>query len=396
MKLVYVAAGIHVPGSYGGATHTLEVARGLQSLGHEVHLVAHHPRRRITTLLRPSTELLDGIIIHYLDLPKALGWLAYPVLLLLLRRLRPHALIERYYNLAGAGVLAAARLHIPVLLEVNALIVDPPAVLKRRLDDRLGGPLRRYAELQCRLSRRIVTPLAATVPPSIERSRIVELPWGANVDSFQPVAAANDPALQRCLNLPPDAPVAVFLGSFRHWHGVQDFISAALKLIHAGSDLHFLLIGDGPERPSAEARTLAWSDRFHWAGNLPHAAVPPFLRRADVGVAPFNTRAHPALRAAGFYWSPLKIYEYMAVGLPVITTRIPPLDTIIRPGIEGALFDEGDTTGLAAAIAAVVTSPRRATMGTAARRRVEEHYSWQVHCRALERILTSMLLSPTP
>ncbi|MBA3944918.1 MAG: glycosyltransferase family 4 protein [Herpetosiphonaceae bacterium] len=391
MRLLYVAAGIAVPGSYGGSTHTLEVARGLCQLGHEVHVVAHHPQRQWRAMLRPVDEVRDGIHMHYLDVPKAVGLGTYPQMARLIRTLKPHAVIERYYNLAGAGVLVAARMGIPVLLEVNALMIDPPGVLKRRLDDLLGGPLQRWAIRQCELAARIVTPLQTTVPPVIDRRKIVQLPWGANVEEFRPRTEEANDRLRQTLGIPPERPVAVFLGSFRAWHGVRDFVGAAVQLLHTGISMHFLLIGDGPERAAAEAASSRWSSHFTFLGSLRHSEVPQYLALAQVGVAPFNTAPHPALRAAGFFWSPLKIYEYMAMGLPVVTVRIPPLDNVIREGQEGALFQEGNIDDLAAAMVRVVTSPERAAMGQQARERVVAHFSWQAHCKALEGVLEEIV-----
>lgn len=390
MRLLYVASGITVPGVYGGSTHTLEVARGLAALGHEVHVVAHHPVRRLRSMLWPQPTTLDTLQLHYIDLPKPLSLLAYGALARLVRELRPDALIERYYNLAGAGMLAARRACVPSLLEVNALIIDPPAVFKRRLDDRLGRPLQRWAVAQCRMAARIVTPLHTTVPAVIPRTKIVELPWGANVERFKPL----DKGVQgqrAALGIPPDRPIIVFLGSFRAWHGVQDVIDAGLRLLEAGENIQLLLIGDGPERDAAERRVGRWHDRFTFAGSVAHERVPGLLALAELGVAPFNTAPHPALRAAGFFWSPLKIYEYMAMRLPVVTAAIPPLDSTIREGQEGALFREGDVADLAAAIRRVLHAPDRAAMGERARERVVACYSWTRHCQELERILRAMV-----
>src|SRR5690606_24059058 len=125
-----------------------------------------------------------------------------------------------------------------------------------------------------------------------------------------------------------------------------------------------------------------------FTGAVPYERVPELLAQADVGVAPFNTAPHPALRAAGFFWSPLKVYEYMAAGLPVVTADIHPLNQVIRDGLEGALFREGDVAGLARAIGRLLADPQAArAMGERARARVAERYSWARHCEALERIM---------
>jgi glycosyltransferase involved in cell wall biosynthesis len=381
VRLLYIANGIPVPGTLGGSTHAYEVARGLAQRGHTVHLLASSGAAwgGLPHLARPVSTVCDGFHLHHLDLPKALTWAAAWPLLRLVRAVRPDALIERYYNFAGVGVWAARRQGIPCLLEVNALMVDPPAVPKRRLDDALGGPMRRWAVQQCRWSRRIVTPLHTTVPPEVPRSKIVELPWGAAVERFRAPPA------------PPATPTALFLGSFRAWHGALDVVKAAALLLAMGRDYHFVLVGDGPQRAYAEHLAAAWPGRFSFTGAVPYAEVPDYLRRASVGVAPFHTAPHPALRAAGFFWSPLKVYEYMAAGLPVVTTDLHPLNTIIREGQEGALFREGDVADLAAALDRVLSAPEQArAWGAAARQRVAEHYSWAGHCAALERVLEEM------
>ena len=391
MKLLYVASGIPVPGTLGGSTHTLEVARGLSARGHAIHVVAcsREGRGSLAALARPVSSRYAGFHLHHLDIPKSAALLSAPLILRLARALAPDLIMERYYNFAGSGIWAARRLGLPSILEVNALIVDPPEVFKRRLDDRLGGPMRRWALAQCRWADRIVTPLHTTVPPQIPRDKIVELPWGANVERFAlgdggwGMGDGEDPS---------HPPVIVFLGSFRAWHGGLDFMRAAGLLLADGRDCQFLLIGDGPERAAAEQLAAAWPGRFTFTGAVAYDTVPRLLARATIGVAPFTTAPHPALRSAGFFWSPLKVYEYMAAGLPVVTAAIHPLDQVIRDGQEGALFAEGDLPGLAAQIARLLDDPVAArAMGMRARERVIQHYSWARHCEELERIMKEII-----
>jgi glycosyltransferase involved in cell wall biosynthesis len=390
MRILYVAAGIPVPGSVGGSTHVIEVCRGLAALGHDVLAI-------VGPANGPSPDLGGdaGGSVRIVNTPgaPALGLALLPLIAREAARFRPDAIMERYYNLAGAGLLYAKLRGLPSLLEINAPLYDPPGSRKDRLDRALGRPLRRWARWQARAADCLVTPLATTAGALARPGTIVELPWGANADLFDP--ARLDPALVAAtraeLGIPADAPVVAFSGSFRAWHGVETLLDALETLLPLRPTLHAILIGDGTERPALMARVAGWGElgrRVIFTGRLPYPEVPRYLAVADLGVAPFEPARHAALRHFGFYWSPLKIFEYGAMGLPTVCPAIPPLDSIVRDGREGRLFPVGDRAGLAAAIGALLDSPAgRQTMGASARRRASEEWSWAAHCRGLDRIL---------
>lgn len=392
MNILYVASAIALPGTSGGATHVREVAEGLARRGHRVHVVARRGQGG-------AADLGPGIESTLLPWPDKLALLGYPAVAGVARRFRPDVVMERYYNFAGAGVLLAHRRGLPALLEVNAPMVDPPGSHKETLDRLLGRPLRRWAVRQARWSRRIVTPLASTVPPPVPRERIEQVNWGANVDRFRPglreECAAELAALRRAWGIPEGGTVAAFAGSFRAWHGVQSFVRAALQLIPDHPDLYFLAVGGGPELAPVQALAgesgQAAARRIIFTGAQPHERMPLLLALADIGVAPFVPAAYPPLRAFGFYWSPLKVFEYMAMGQPVVTPAIPPLDGIIRAGQEGLLYPEGDEAALAQAIGALAADPAaRGAMGARARERVVACYSWDAHCAQLEQALEAI------
>jgi len=98
--------------------------------------------------------------------------------------------------------------------------------------------------------------------------------------------------------------------------------------------------------------------------------MPACLAAADIGVAPFDVTAHPPLQLA-FYWSPLKVFEYMAAGLPVVAPAIPRLARILGPGHERFLYDAQSPHALADALADLADHDgERRRLGAAAARRV--------------------------
>ncbi len=393
MRILYVAAAIEVGSTSGGSTHLNEVACGLRALGHEVLVVA----RSLPGAPNQQTSFLNDCQapVRIVRPRKELALLGLLVVSKAMRDFRPDVVMERFYNFAGAGILLAYRRGIPSLLEVNAPIIDPPNSLKTRLDRLFLGRMRWWAVRQAKWSAAIVTPLNTTIPPEVPRDKIHELPWGANVTRFDPqlrvTRRAELDALATAFNLDRSGPVAVFLGSFRAWHGVAGFVEAARRLIASGSKLSFLAVGGGPELASFTEQSHSWGlpeGRLVLTGPQPHDRVPLLLALGDVGVAPFDLSAHEPLRTFGFYWSPLKVFEYMAMGMPVVTVDVPPLNNIVREGQEGLLYPSGDVAALISALATLeADAALRAAMATSARARVVERFSWQAHCRALDAIL---------
>lgn len=391
MKIIYVAQKETLPGSHGGAVHVLEVSRQLARRGHFLTaVVKQNPGQA-------AYETLDGFEI--IRLPVRSNYLLFqsePAVRELIKQTRPVVVMERYYNFAGAGVMAARACNIPSLLEVNAPMLDPAGTRKDRADQMMLGWMTRRALAQANAAARIVTPLAATVPPSVSRAKIREIPWGANVDLFDRARLDSSrlETLRGQIN-PQGRTVVAFLGSFRPWHGVQEFVETARQISQTHDDILFLMIGAGDlleeTRAFVEREKLAAS--IFLTGAVPYEQVPYYLALADVGVAPFNTRGHPPLQV-GFYWSPLKVHEYMAMSLPVVTLDLAGLKEIARDGQEALLYREGDAEALRECILRLVDDPALARqLGTAGRARVVEHFSWQHHAELLEAVLEECVAS---
>ncbi len=375
MRILYAAIDQPVPGPHGGAVHVTSVAEGLAARGHEVHALVTRPH---------GAGMDDPSAVHWHAMPPPLGLrqlraLRASAVERLARRLRPDAVMERYYNFGGEGILAARRLGVFTVLEVNAPVIDYPGSPKARLDRLLlVQPMRRWREWQCRHADLIVTPSARILPAGVPRTGVLEIEWGADTTRFHP-AAGDRSAPDRV----PAETVAVFAGAFRAWHGAIHLVEAMRQLRDRGcGDINAVLVGDGPELPRVR-RAAEGLDTVRFTGAVPHERMPAILASAAIGVAPFDVSAHPPL-AQEFYWSPLKVFEYMASGLPVVAPRIPRLETIVRHEREGLLYDAGDAAALSHALERLADRGLRGRLGAAARERVVEHFSWASHCERLD------------
>lgn len=385
MKVLYVALKESLPGSHGGAVHVLEVARQLAGRGHDLTVLVQQKAGQAVREAVNDFELVR--------VPTRSNFLLFqlePRVRDVMADFKPAVVMERYYNFAGAGLRAAYHAAIPSVLEVNAPMMDPKGSRKEFVDRLLWGWMTRRAREQAMLAKRIVTPLASTVPFIELRAKVREIPWGANVRLFDR-SRLNELQVQalRAKTNPQNKRVVAFLGSFRPWHGVREFFRVAREIARARDDVLFLMIGSGElfKEIGEHVQRSNLQDRIILTGAVEYHQVPYYLALCDVGVAPFNTQVHPPLRV-GFYWSPLKVHEYMAMGLPVVTIDVDGLNQIVRNEREGLLYAENDLEKMRVAILRLVEDRALAKkLGNAGRVRVVENFSWQKHAELLEGVL---------
>lgn len=371
MRILYCAIDQTVPGTTGGSVHVTAVAEGLAALGHEVH-----------ALVTPGGPFPGGRV-HWTAMTPPLGakqlrWARAGAVKSLAQRTCPDVIIERYYNFGGEGISAAPSVGATSVLEVNAPVVDHPGSYKALVDRLLVvQPMRRWRERICRTSDLIVTPSAAILPPGTPTSKMVELEWGADTDRFRPGVTGPLPFTR------PPGMVAVFAGAFRSWHGAIRLAHAVGELRARGRlDVSAVFIGDGPELPRVREAAQGL-DGIVFTGAVAHDRMPACLAAADVGVAPFDLAQHAPL-ALGFYWSPLKIFEYMAMGLPVVAPRVARIASLVAHGHEGWLYDPDAPGALADALERLTDTSTRDRLGSAARERAVRDYSWNAHCAKLD------------
>jgi len=185
-------------------------------------------------------------------------------------------------------------------------------------------------------------------------------------------------AARRRLGVSPIGPLVVYTGRVNEEKGAGILLHAA-KLIGA-IQAEVLLVGK-VYHPSYEQRA-AEAGNVRLVGFVPPARVPEYLAAADILVLPSTGDLSYAS-----YTSPLKLFEYMASGRPIVASDLPVLQEILRHESNALLYDARDPTALAAAIQRLWEDPAlRVRLSEQARRDVR-YYTWESRAvRVTERI----------
>ena len=364
MRLAYLSTdpGIAHGGTKGASVHVQELVTALGTAGAEVLLVvassapgALPPTAGVTVEVLPgpgkgaaTAERLAAERERAAWLQERLGFFSADVL------------YERLALHSAAGSAAAHALRIPHVVELNAPLLAE-AERYRRLDfevqaDRLERAVLSDAEFVLAVSG----PLAGYA-----RHR------GARRVEVLPNAVS--PEFLRVSRRDHDPPVAVFAGSLRPWHGIESIAEAWALLGDEAPELR--VVGDGPGRALLEAAGARVT------GAVPHGEVPALLAEADIGLAPYA-------RDAPDYFSPLKLFEYLAAELATIAADLPGVRDVVTEET-AVLVPQGDTPALARAVASLAADrERRRRLGQAGRALVAAHHTWQHRAHSILELLS--------
>lgn len=287
------------------------------------------------------------------------------------RRAGAQVLYERHALGNTAGVRAARRLDIPLLLEVNS-----PLAHERATHEQLV--LARWA----RASERSVLMRADSV---LCVTRVLaDMLREAGVPERRLHVVRNGVDLARYPSPVPraagDGEVVVgFTGFFRPWHGIEELVDA-LADGSLPARARLLLVGDGPSRASIENRASqrGVADRVRILGAVAHGMIPEQLAAMDICVQP----------AATPWASPLKLAEYMAAGRAIVAPDQANLREVLKHDRDALLFDTGRRGALAAAVATLAHDrDLRERLGAAARETIErEMLTWDGVAERVEAI----------
>lgn len=361
MRVAYISTdpGIDAFGTKGASVHLQAIVRAMLRRGASVDLVtpradgdaapdlAADPRLRIHRLPKVRTAGLAEREVGLLGSEAATAGI--------LDGLGSLDLVYERYALWSHTATAWARAHgVPSVLEVNAPLPVEQAT-HRGLVDAAGAYATTRASLTNASAVFGVTDTVADWARSLSHrpERVATIANGVDTRAVTPRRTP--------LHDGGEAPFTLgFVGTLKAWHGVETLLEALTVLDRGisgpspGPEIprkgawRLLIVGDGPRAGDlrALAERLGVAELVEWTGAVAAHEVPALLRRMDVACAPY-----PAL--TDFYFSPLKVTEYLAAGLPVIASAVGSLPALLGHGAHGDLVAPDDPTAIATAAQAL-------------------------------------------
>jgi glycosyltransferase involved in cell wall biosynthesis len=361
----------------GQYVHVEELVRALERLGHEIVMAAPAAveRGRLGYTARPIAHLKRWVPRGIYELMEYLySVVDFRRLSAAARRHSPDCLYERYNLFLPSGVWLKRRTGLPMLLEVNAPLWEERS--------RYGGiylnRLARSTQSKSWRSADFVLPVTEVLAGYVRRagvpaSRIVVIPNGADPERFDGVPGSEEAKHRLALR---GKLVLGFTGFVREWHGLErvlDYVSK--KRSGEGGELHLLVVGDGPavEGLRAHAARLGIEDRVTVTGVVERDSVASHIAAFDVALQP----------AVVEYASPLKLFEYLALGCAIVAPSMANIREILTHERDALLFDPAEPAALERALDRLCSDASlRARLGSAARHLVDERgLTWENNAR---------------
>lgn len=278
------------------------------------------------------------------------------------RQEKPVFVLERLSLMGVAGLRSCSERGICHMLEVNALLSDEARAFRslgdyetaRRAEDEVLHRTHRIFCVSTELKEMIIA-------RGVEESRIQVLPNGYDETLFRPRSGT---AVRRKLDI-TDKFVVGMVGSLKSWHGVGLMLESMLAPSLAPKKVALLMVGEGPESSRiSNFRSEHPHVQVVHVGSISHNEVPSYIAACDVCAAPYES-------SAAFYFSPLKIYEYLAMGKPVIASDQGQIREVVEDGRNGLMFEAGNVEQFTAAVERLRRNPKLLQrLGANARRSV--------------------------
>ena len=371
---------------YPWDVRTEKVTLALTRAGHTVNIVARNRAWKQTTERLPEGTVQRMAPWKALGrrLDNALGFPAFfsPRWINLIDRTcrdaKADLIIVRDLPLCPTAILCGKRLGIPVMLDMAENYPAMMRVLWETGRETLFDNFARNPSITAKVERRCVKDvdhIIVVVEESADRVAALGVPRNklTVVSNTPPLARLDGPSHQ------PSGTRAtidvVYMGNLEVVRGLLETIDAIAHLRNEGKRIRLRVIGRGRDEALVKARAASLglgADHVEFLGYIAsHTDALRIVAQSDVGLIPHRKNDS---------WDttiPNKLFDYMAAGLPVVSSNADPCVRIVRETGCGQIFRSGDATELAAAIKDVTSADTAARLGSAGRTAVRARYNWE-------------------
>ena len=375
---IFIMDTIELPiGRSSDMVHKLEIARNLSKLGHEVHVMTYVGTKLEGTVAHPMKAKEEYKISFVFKIMHLIN---------ILKVIHAHNFDILYTRNVSFGLLGFFVKKMitksKLVLELNGLFLEDWKFEKKVYGERslfksMKMVIMDHEEIFAAKKADAVIPVTEGIKDilikrGVDEHKITAIPNGANADLFRPI---NNPVATnelRCKhNVDENAPIVMFVGSLVPYQGVEYLIQSAPLILKKVANTMFLIIGDGRVKNELMnlVKKIGLSDKFVFIREVPYEEVPLYINMADVCMVP--------KKPLGYGYSPLKLYEYMACGKPVIASDIEGFE-ILEKYNAGIILNPEDPEELSNAIIKLLQNKQlREQMGTNGRELVVGEYSWE-------------------
>lgn len=204
--------------------------------------------------------------------------------------------------------------------------------------------------------------------------RLLVAPDGADIDRFDLPISSHEARAE--LGLPQDKKIILYKGSLIPWKGAGTLAESA-QFINT-SDVLFVFIGGTPEDVGAFRKDYGSDVRIDIKGNRPRKETPIYQKAADILVIPNSAKED----ISKLYTSPMKLFGYMAGGVPIVASDLPSLREILGES-DAYFFNPDDAHSLAKALDDVFADYGAAKQKATRSLEKVRQYSWKRRARAI-------------
>ncbi len=374
-NIAYFAFDQFIPSKHAGFVHTFSIVKALRDIGNNVVLYGIPNGFDLFNLLKWQGNY-KGIPVNYTRfivsfklkyrLFSFLNVVSYRKILNLIKKQNPDVIHERFHVPNPYSIKICEKLRIPKVLEVNSLYIEEGVYSGRAKEIAVEQRKKLFEQCKAIITQ---TETLKNMIKDLTDKPIYVVPNGVDTEKFRPDVYCED--IKRLLSI-EDEVIVTFVGSFRKWHGVDQIPKIAKRF--EGKKVKFLLIGSGE---LFEHVKKIKTDNMILLGAKSHDEIPKYLALSDILIAPFNDEY---FRGFGFWWNPVKLFEYMAAGKPIVSYDYEEVRKIVRNA--GLLAKPSDLKDFIEKLKYLVEDEKlRKEMGKKGREIAVREYDWKIRAK---------------